>query len=332
MIGDGMGFGQLNLARIDRGGLLQVDSMPVVGIVRVLPIGSVVPDSAATATAMATGYATDNGTIGQRPDGTRVPTVLEAAEGQGRASGLVTTTTITHATPASFAAHVPDRDMQAEIAAQLLESGVDVLLGGGRRYFLPTSAPGGGPRGQAHLEDRARSMGFEVVYDRSPLLESDSSRLLGLFQWDAMATRPPEPTLAEMIGKAIDVLDEDPEGFFLMGEGGQIDWACHDNDAADALHQMEQFDEAVGVALEFARRRGDTLVLVTADHETGGLSLIAKGKGYRVRWSTKGHTASDVGLFAEGPGAESFQGVMHSRDIARRLAVLWDLPGIPRSE
>jgi alkaline phosphatase len=324
LIGDGMGLGQLSLARVAGGHPLQLDSMPVVALVQTAPVGAVVPDSAATATAMASGQATTNGRIGELPDGTPVLTVLEAAEAQGRSSGLVTTTTITHATPAAFAAHVPSRSMEAEIAAGMLASGVDVLLGGGRRFFLPPEdAPG------ESLEERARVLGFDVVHDRAALLASSADRILGLFQGGGMTTRPPEPTLAEMTGVALKVLARDPDGFFLMAEGGQIDWACHDNDAADAIHQLEQFDETVGRVLAFARRRGDTLVVVTADHETGGLALVADGSGYRVAWITTDHTATDVGLFAEGPGAEAFGGVLRSRDIGRRIARVWGLRGLP---
>jgi alkaline phosphatase len=331
MIGDGMGFGQINLARLSPGGgALRVDTMPVVGLVRVSPLDDAVPDSAAAATALAGGRRTRNGRIAELPDGTPVRTVLEASEQVGRSTGLVTTTTITHATPAAFGAHVRSRAMESEIAAQLIEVGADVLLGGGLRYFLPRGASGSGRADPRDLRAEARADGFALVESRQALREASGPRVLGLFALQGMTTRPPEPSLAEMTARAIELLAQDPDGFFLMSEGGQIDWACHDNDAARTLDQMRGFDEAVEAALGFARRRGDTLVLVTADHETGGLTLIQDGHGFSVRWSTDGHTASDVPLFAEGPGAGRFAGVMEAAAVARRLAGIWDLPGLPR--
>lgn len=332
LIGDGMGFGQVNMARLaDPGRRLRMDSMPVAGFLKVAPANGIVPDSAAAATAIATGFRTANGRISQLIDQTPVRTILEVAEAEGRSTGLVTNTTITHATTAAFAAHVKDRAMEWEIAAQMLDSGVDVMLGGGLAFFLPHSK-----RGSRRLDDRdllqdARDDGFTVVRSRDDMLDAGGSRLLGLFQLRGMTTEPPEPSLTEMTMKAIELLSADEDGFLLVAEGGQIDWACHDNDAKGALKQMQDFDAMVGAVLSFTRSRGDTLVLVTADHETGGLVLQSRrGRGrwpFRVSWTTTGHTATDVPVLAEGPGAVLFTGVLESRDIARRLANLWELPG-----
>jgi alkaline phosphatase len=154
--------------------------------------------------------------------------------------------------------------------------------------------------------------------------------LLALLAPDGLTTRSPEPPLADLVDRALGLLAEDPHGFFLMVEGGQIDWYCHDNEAAGAVEELLEFDAAIGRVLAFARRRGDTLVVVTGDHETGGLALVASepanGPPFEARWATNGHSAVDVPLFATGPGAQRFGGFLDNTEIARRIADVWGLP------
>jgi len=337
LIGDGMGFAQVDLARLtDPRQRLHLDDLAVAGHLKVAPALGAVPDSAAAATALAAGFRTSNGRIGELVDGTPVRTILEIAEAEARATGLVTNTTITHATPAAFAAHVKNRDMEPEIASQMLASGVDVMLGGGRAFFLPRRAPGSRRVDDRDLLQEARERGFALVGTRAELLAARGERMLGLFALAGMTTEPPEPTLAEMALTAIEVLRRHSSGFFLMVEGGQIDWRCHDNDAEGVVKQVHDFDAMVGQVLAYARRTGDTLVIVTADHETGGLTLLPpRGRsGWPVRpnWSTTGHSAVDVPLLADGPGAARFTGVLESRQIAARIAEVWKLPGFGPSE
>jgi len=192
----------------------------------------------------------------------------------------VVTSAVTHATPASFAAHVKNRKMQATIAEQLLANRVNVLLGGGRQFFLPQSEPDSTRKDDRNLIAEARKAGYAYVETTEQLRAARAPYLLGLFQVKSLTTVAPEPALATLTSKAIRVLRsvEPPSsakqrGFFLMVEGSQIDWACHANDAASCVRQTLLFDLAVKEAIDFALKDGRTLLLVTADHETGGLTI-----------------------------------------------------------
>ncbi|MEM8559275.1 MAG: alkaline phosphatase [Bacteroidota bacterium] len=260
------------------------------GAVRTYASDSRVTDSAASATAYASGIKTYNGAVGVDTMRAPVATLLEAAEARGMATGLVATSRITHATPASFSAHVPQRGMEDEIAAQMLEQGIEVILGGGRPNFLPTDNATGfaGRRTDGRdLVAVARERGYTVALDRAgfnafsavPLGSDDTAPpVLGLFADSHLAyeiDRDPEvePSLAEMTTFALAHLSRDPDGFFLMVEGSRIDHAGHGNDPVGHLHDILAFDDAVAEALAFAEADGETLIVVMADHETGGLSL-----------------------------------------------------------
>ncbi|RLL45478.1 alkaline phosphatase [Oceanobacillus piezotolerans] len=245
-----------------------------------------ITDSAAAGTAMATGEKTNNGVIGLDADGNELKSILEASEEAGKSSGLVATSTISHATPASFVANVESRNNETEISRQLVESDVDVMLGGGKSNFLPVSE--GGNQEERNLVEEAEEKGFEFVETRDQLENlkdlnvNKGDKLLGLFADDALAPElqrgeTEEPSLAEMTGQAIDVLEEDKDGFFLVVEGSQIDWAGHDNDAAWAMSDVAAFEEAVEEAMEFAKKDGKTLVVVAGDHDTGGMTTGANG-------------------------------------------------------
>jgi len=256
---------------------LALDSLQT-GSVRTFSTSSRVTDSAAGATAYATGHKTYNGAIAV--DTTKEPlgTILQAAERRGMATGLVATSRITHATPASFSANVPNRWMENRIAEQQLSSGADVILGGGKRHFLPSSAKGSRRKDDRNLMNEASAEGYQVVEDRTGLMEIDRGPVLGLFSMSHMSyeiDRDPaeQPSLAEMTAKAIDLVSQDEDGYFLMVEGSRIDHAGHGNDAAAHLYDILAYDEAAAVALDRARADGNTLVISVSDHETGGLSL-----------------------------------------------------------
>jgi alkaline phosphatase len=194
----------------------------------------------------------------------------------------VTTSGITDATPAAFAAHVPHRSDEAEVAAQELRFGVDVLLGGRKQFFL-LEAQGGRRKDGRDLVEEARRAGYVVVGTGKELQQAAGGKILGLFSMGNMAyeidrARTEEPSLAEMAAKTLEVLARNPKGFFVMIEGGRIDHAAHRNDAAATIRDTLAFDEAVGVALDFQRRNPDTLLIVTADHETGGMAIIGHSK------------------------------------------------------
>jgi len=332
--GDGMGAEHRKAARwaaVGETGKLAMDDMPASGLLQTHSADNVITDSAAASTAIATGVKTNNGVIGLDTNLGYLPTILEKAKKQGKRTGLVTTTQIVHATPAAFAAHVADRNLVREIADQLLIAGVDILLGGGEDEFLPASDNGCFPEAGKRDDGRniineAIAIGYAYVCDPGSfgLVETSSTlQLIGLFGDEGM-TRPYSPSLAEMTQKAIDVLSQSSNGFFLMVEGGQIDWASHINDAKNAISDTIGLDEAVEIAKQFASKANDTLVIVTSDHETGGMVVSLSPSGlpgedgpfstpdgsrFYVNWSTTEHTTVDVPVTSQGPLSGRLNGV-----------------------
>lgn len=330
LIGDGMGVGPICAARIagpGPHGQLTIDTLPVTGLIMTSPATGLVADSAAAGTALATGSKTNNGMISVDPDGNRLTSILELARDMGKATGIISTKFITDATPAVFTAHVGSRGERTEIASQMLASGVDVILGGGKQYFISkTSEDGLREDGRDLLADAAKN-GYEVFDTAEAMQASKASRMIGLFAKDAMKNQRPEPTIAEMTAKAISALSRNSKGFFLMSEGGQIDSEAHGNNAEGVVKQMTDFDEAVRVALDFARKDGNTLVIATADHDTGGLAPTDEDKSSPIKfkpgWVSGGHTANMVPLYAFGPGAELFTGTHENTYIPSTFAQLW---------
>ena len=336
LIGDGMGLTQITSARIKTvgaNGKLHMERMPVTGLINTHSANSLVTDSGAAGTALATGYKTNNGMISMSPDDERLLTILEVCKGKGMATGLVVTSTITHATPAAFAAHVRFRGDEATIASQLLENKVNVLLGGGKALFLPQSKFGSERHDERDLIAEAKKIGYLFVQTKEELKVAKGNYLLGLFQLFALTTNPPEPSLAELTQKAIELLSRNRKGFFLMVEGSQIDWACHDNNPDSTIRQTLLFDEAVKVALDFAIKDKYTLVVVTADHECGGMGINAgslDGKSLIIGWTTKRHTGMPVPIYAFGPGAERFMGLHDNTEVPRIFAELLGIKPFPK--
>lgn len=263
------------------------------------PFNALVVDSASSATQLATGKPALSETIGLDAQGNSTQTILEKAKMQGKSTGLVTDTRITHATPAAFAAHQPHRSLENEIAIDILSNSVDVLLGGGLRHWIPqhTSADTlallidepsvqikSKRQDQRDLLKEATYANYQLAFNAQQLNTISTGKVLGLFASSAMlngiaysqckvANNCVQPSLAEMTKKALDLLSQNEQGFFLMIEGGQIDWAAHNNDAGDLLHQMLKFDESVQAVYDWVNNRNDTLVVITADHETGGFGF-----------------------------------------------------------
>lgn|GEM_PF-268163 len=320
-IGDGMGPGQLAAGQVAKGGPLVMESMPVRATVTTTSWGGNITDSAAAATALATGHKTVNGAIAVLPDGTPVRTILEAARDAGWLVGIVTTCSVTDATPAAFATHVESRRETRKIAEAMVGAGIDLIMGGGAADFLPTLFV----KGRAPI-DLARELGYSVALDRKGFDEASSLPFLGLFattDLDYERDRDPgrQPSLAEMTQKAIRLLSSTDNRFLLIVEGGLVDHACHDNDIEALFGEMRALDDAVAQALAFARERNDTLVVVTADHETGRLSMSAgAGAGGEFTFGTDGHTDIEVSLFAEGPGQELFAGHLDNTDVPKIIA------------
>ena len=323
MIGDGMGAQQVGLLEEyarrapnsiynDKGNTTALSKFAKDGLMGLSlsaphgANGSLVVDSACSASQLATGVAAGSEMIGLDNNGNIVETILEKAKAQGKATGLVSDTRITHATPAAFAAHQPHRSLESQIAVELVSSGnVDVMLSGGARVFLPndigsndaakdTMASLGAPKSVYKKSKRSDDRnvileakdthGYELAFNNTQLDALTGSKILGLFANSGMAdgiaystckkdNSCTQPSLRDMTLKALDVLSQDEDGFFLMIEGGQIDWAGHENDAGWMLHELIKFDEAVAAVHEWVKERQDTLVIVTADHETGSFGF-----------------------------------------------------------
>jgi alkaline phosphatase len=306
-IGDGMGPMQVHLGRVSPGEPLQMERMAVTGLADTRSFGEKVTDSAAASTALATGHKTNNGMLGVTPDGTPVQDIAERARAMHKATGILSDDALHGATPAGFAVHVDSRGKRAEIAVQVANSGADVMMGFWKGWFLPKSAGGEREDGR-DLVAELKSKGYEVVYTRDELLKAKGDKLVGFFEDGATA-----PSLAEMTAAAMDRLSKDPNGYFLMVEEARIDWECHEHKLPEAIGYVRALDKAVALAVERAEKQGRTLVVVTADHETGGLSPDGS-------FSTDGHTATPVRVFASGPGSKAFSGELDNTDIPKRIA------------
>ncbi|MFW5836230.1 MAG: alkaline phosphatase [bacterium] len=323
VIGDGMGGEQLRAASLYETGAddgLRVHSLPVTGSIATSSASVSVTDSAAAGTALATGVKVQNGVVGLRlpGDGGELPAITAELQDRGWAIGLVTTAFTTHATPAAFAAHVASRTDYGGIADDYL-TGLrpDLLLGGGG-YGMDPATVG--------------AAGYTVVRDSSGLAHATEAalpgeRIAGLFgrghlPYLADGRSDGTPGLVEMAEAAVDVLARDDEGFFLMIEAARIDHAGHANDIARLIPEVLELDAVVEMLVDHPALQEDTLLVVTADHETGGLAVTSSmGKGTlpEVTWSTTGHTAVDVPLYAIGPGAEALAEVVDNTMVRRAM-------------
>lgn len=319
LIGDGTGLSQVSAAQFYKEGPVNYERFPVIGLIKTSSSSQLVTDSAAGATAFASGVKTYNGAVGVNPDTLAVKTIAEEAAQRGLATGLVATSSITHATPACFYAHVPLRRAHEDIALQLVQSPIEYFAGAGTDYF---AAREDGQNLLAELEEQ----GFYV--DTTALNPAVDSAKAGYLLAGSAMPKSIEgrgdflPNATQM---GIDRLSNNSNGFFMMVEGSQIDWGGHDNDGEYLIGELIDFDEAIGIALDFAEKDGNTLVIVTADHETGGFTLAAKDGDYTYvepTFSTDGHSATMVPVFAFGPGAEEFGGIYENTEIYHKMKAL----------
>jgi alkaline phosphatase len=266
-IGDGMGPNQIELAAGALGQPLTMQRFPYSGTVATCNAKGDVTDSAAAATVLATGVKTKNGVLGLSPDGRKLESILELARARGKSVGVITTDALWGATPSGFLVHVGSRGERGPIALQMAKSGAQVMLGYWNDWFLPKSAGGKREDGR-DLVTWLRKMGYGVVETREKLLASKSLSLVGLFD-----DGPQAPQLADLVSAALPRLCQNPRGFILVVEAARVDWASHESDPVGVVLEMRQLEGAVSVAEQEALRRGRILVVVTADHETGGLMI-----------------------------------------------------------
>jgi|26BtaG_2_1085354.scaffolds.fasta_scaffold00016_8 alkaline phosphatase len=319
LIGDGMGLSQVSTAIYYKDGVPNFERFNTIGLSKTSSGSDLVTDSAAGATVFSAGVRTYNGAIGVSIDTIAVSTIVETLSKDGYSTGIVATSSIQHATPAAFYAHVKHRSMYEEITEFAPHSGVDFFAGGGLQFFTKR-------KDNRNLLKNMEEAGYTVITDKLPTKNIDGKELI-LLADDGM------PKMSEGRGDflpdatqlALDKLSKNTKGFFLMVEGSQIDWGGHNNEADYLIEELLDFDKAIGVALDFAKKNGETLVIVTADHETGGFTLSSDGNNYnkiKPTFSTTGHSGTMVPVFAEGPGSYLFNGIYNSTEIYFKMMEL----------
>lgn len=327
LIGDGLGINSVGLS------VLSLENDPYrsfnsIGLSITSSADNLITDSGAGATALATGYRTFSRCISVDTTGNPLYTLFDHAEKLGKSTGIVATSSVTHATPAAFVAKVEDRSLETKIAEQLVQLNIDVVIGGGHKFFKTVDQ--GGIREDGYdLISFIKDNGYSYVEDFTSIQHLDKSTrfyaLLSVGGLEKASER--DYTLGELTITALSNLKTNPEGFVLMIEGSQIDWAGHANDSEYLISEITDFNEAIKASLQFAKEDQNTLVVVTADHETGGMSITGgdlDGKNLEINFSTKGHTADLVGVFAYGPGEELFRGIYENYMIGRKLFYLLD--------
>jgi alkaline phosphatase len=326
LIGDGMGIGHITATRIEKGPL-HLERFKIMGMHMTGSADDYVTDSAAAGTALATGFKTNNDVVGQTPDGTPLKNLMEYAREAGKATGITVTSILPHATPAAFSAHHKARYHYDTITEQQANSGLDVMIGGGLSNFYPKSTTGSRRKDEKHI--------LNILREKMPVVLNIATlrKMKSMPQFAAILSSGHLPhaskrdyTLGELTQKAIESLSHNKNGFVLMVEGSQIDLAAHDNDIPRIIAEVADFDTAVKTSLDFAEANGNTLVVVTADHETGGLTLpmksIENDRVIKPAFSSDNHTALMVPIFSYGPGAENFAGMQDIADIGRKLIEL----------
>lgn len=324
LIGDGMGSAQVYAAITASNKPLNIERMQSTGFQKTYSANAYITDSGAAGTALATGTKTNNGAIGVDPKGNVLKSILEIAEENGLSTGLVASASVTHATPASFIAHQGSRGSYEDIASDFLQTDIDLFIGGGLNHF--TKRTDG-----KDLTETLRANGYAVETTLDGVLKSNASKLAGLIYDD----QPPYrlkgrgDMLPATTAKAIEILSKNKKGFFLMVEGSQIDWAGHANAADTLIDETLDFDRAIGVALDFAAKNKRTLVVVTGDHETGGVTITGGDINLRktvLSFSTRGHSGITLPVYASGPGAYKFTGIYDNTRIPMKILEAFRFP------
>ena len=315
LIGDGMGVEQVSMAWVLNGGRLNMDNFQYVGGSRTYSANKLITDSSAGGTAIACGTKTNNGYIGVDAQGEPLSSLLHSAHQKGMKTGVTVTCRINDATPADFVCHSDDRHKEADIAAQFVGSDVDFICGGGRQFWENREDG-------RDLIKEMQAQGYAFVETDEQLKQVRGDKVLGLFaplDMDPVLDRG--PILEDSAEKALEILDN-KKGFFLMIEGSQIDDWGHRHKVGHVAEELFEFDRIVGKVLQWAEKDGHTLVIVTADHATGGMTLVGgsiEERSVKVHFSTKGHNGIVVPVFAYGPHAEEFVGVYENAELSAKI-------------
>jgi alkaline phosphatase len=325
LIGDGMSFAHVQAGILASDNSLNIQEFKYIGFIQTSSANAFVTDSGAAGTALASGVKTNNGAIGVDTDGKPVRSILQISSDNGLATGLVASSAITHATPAAFIAHQPSRNMAEAIALDFLGTDIDVFIGGGRDHFEKREDG-------RNLSKELEAGGYKIAYTLEEVTQTGSGKLAAL-----LAPNSPPSILGgrdDMLPggteTAISILSQNPGGFFLMVEGSQIDWEAHSNNVQGVVAEILDFDRAVGKAMEFARKDGNTLVIVTSDHDTGGMGLHGfdpEKREITAGWTTGGHTGLMQPVFAWGPGSENFAGIYENTAIFDKMLEAYGFSG-----
>lgn len=356
LIGDGMGFGAVSSLLLSESEVTGFEMAPVIGLNETCSANNYVTDSPAGGTALATGTRTCNGYMGVDPQGQQLESILKKAQQWNKKTGIVVNTVLTEATPGAFYAGVKKRSESYRIAEQFVESGVDVAIGSGLSAFInrPDSVD---------LTASLIEKGYDVYLDWKSVLQTTSQRFVGILPMsdvhrrnkpstqsagaadgaevclaarlaashddagaDTTVLSEPNEYLAKAVMKALSVLEKDsPDGFFLMVESAIIDGYGHNNDSEGMIEEMQEFNQTLKALVAYVQEHPNTLLVVTADHETGGTSVAYKSHEVgetvplQLSFSTKGHTGTVVPVFAYGAGSEAFAGIMKNTDIPKRI-------------
>ena len=318
MVGDGMGVAQVYSSIVAMKGKSNFERFPYIGFSKTYSYSDFTTDSGAGGTALFTGSKVNNKAIALSPDGKPLTTLLEKAQQKGMATGFVVSTIVNCATPSATYAHVSNRDQFDSITLQLSQSDLDFFSGGGLMYFEQKNRKDG-----LSPIDTLTKRGFEIVYTLDDLQKANADKIGALLTPERPAGYPERGEILSVATlKAIEHLSKKGDGFVLMIEGSQIDYGGHDTSITKVVNEVVDFDKVIGLVLDFAMQDGETLVIVTADHETGGLTLpfgSIEGGNVEATFTTTNHTGVMVPVFAYGPGAENFVGIMENTDFYHKI-------------
>ena len=321
LIGDGMGLTQISAAMYSNNNRLALAKFPVIGFHKSHAANELITDSAAGGTAIACGIKTNNGNIGTDENGLATVSILEELDSMNFSTGMIVTSTIVHATPAAFAAHQARREMYEEIALDYLDANVDLLIGGGRQYFQNREMD------DRNLINEFENKGYVVMdqlYTTMNKIKWPLDKNLLYFTADKqpLTVSGGRDYLSFAVRQGVQYLEQKSnKGFFLLVEGSQIDWMNHANDGRGVVMETLDFDRAIWEAIQYANKKGNTLVLVTADHESGGMSIEADSKMNKLKYgfTTNGHTAAMIPVFAYGPRSSLFRGIYENTSIYHKM-------------
>lgn len=322
IIGDGMSLNHLYSAWVANHGKLNVENCQAVGLAKTYCCDRLITDSGAAGTALATGYKTRYHAVGVDSSGVPLLSLIDLAKAKKMSTGVVVTCRLNDATPAAFCAHNIDRDQAEELIADYVTCQADFIFGGGRRYFEVR-------KDGRNILDEMHEEGYQIVNDIDELSVIQEGKVLAvLSDYDLPSPEIRKDALAKGTLKALDVLSKNKKGFFLMVEGSQIDDYGHSNQLKPLMEEILDLDQTIGKVFEWASEHGETLVIVTSDHETGGLTLVGGNleDGEIIgKFSTGDHSGVMVPVYAFGPKAEIFTGIYENTDIFKKVKQLLKL-------